>query len=121
MKKQSFSMKTLAVLLVVCLFSSYIIYQIVLASKSEIETQFALKETVYKTIDTKCFVIRDEEFIKNSAGGTTVSFATNGERIARGDTVSIIFDSVEDASSYLKINELKKRIEHFQDKLTSKL
>lgn len=115
MKKQSFSMKTLAVILVVCLFSSYVIYQIVLASKSDIETQFALKETVYKTIDTKCFVVRDERFIGNSFDGTTVSFANNGERIARGDTVSVIFDSVDDASSYLEITEIEKRISHFEE------
>lgn len=115
MKKRSFSMKTLAVILVVCLFSSYVIYQIVLASKSDIETQFALKETVYKTIDTKCFVVRDERFIENSFDGTTVSFANNGERIARGDTVSVIFDSVDDAASYLKITETEKRIAHFEE------
>ncbi len=105
----------LAIVLVIGFFSSYIIYHLVNQSNTEIKTEFALKETVYKTIDTKCFVIRDEEFIKNDAVGTTVSFATNGERVARGDTVSIIFDSSEDAATYLKSQELKKNIEHYEE------
>lgn len=104
-----------AIILVIGFFSSYIIYHLVSRSNSEIKTEFALNETVYKTIDTKCFVIRDEEFIKNEAKGTTVSFVTNGERVARGDTVSIVFDSPDDAEAYLKSQELKKTIAHYEE------
>lgn len=93
----------------------YVVYQFVLFSKAEMETQPALKETVYTTIDTKGFVVRDEKFIENNASGTTVSFAKNGERVASGDTVSIIFSSQEDASSYLKISELEKSISHYEE------
>lgn len=115
MKKKSFGIKTVAVILAVCLFASYVIYQAVLYSKDDMETQFALTETVYKTIDTKCFVVRDEHFVKNSVKGTTVSFAKNGERVASGDTVSTVFGSSEDAASYLKISELKKDIAHYEE------
>ena len=108
-------MKILAVLLVVCIVASYVIYQAVLFSKSEIETQFALNETVYKTIDTTCFVVRDEHFITNNVKGTTVSFARNGERVASGDTVSMVFASLDDAVSYMKISELQKSVEHYEE------
>ncbi len=104
-----------AIILVIGFFSSYIIYHLVNQSNTEIKTEFALKETVYKTIDTECFVIRDEKFIKNDAVGTSVSFVTDGERVARGDTVSVIFNSSEDAASYLKAQELKKSIEHYEE------
>ena len=104
-----------AIVLVISFFCSYIIYHLVNHSNTEIKTEFALKETTYKTIDTKCFVIRDEEFIKNDVVGTTVSFVSNGERVARGDTVSVVFDSPEDAAVYLKSDELKKSIEHFEE------
>lgn len=104
-----------AIVLSIGFFSSYIIYHLVSRSNSEIKTEFALKETVYKTIDTKCFVIRDEEFIKNDAIGTTVSFVNNGERVARGDTVSVVFDSSDDAAAYLKARELKKEINHYEE------
>ncbi len=105
----------LAIVLVIGFFSSYIIYHLVNQSNTEIKTEFALKETVYKTINTNCFVVRDEKFIKSDAVGTTVSFATNGERVARGDTVSVVFNSAEDAAAYLKAKELKKSIEHFEE------
>lgn len=108
-------MSIIAIVLVVGFFSSYIIYHLVNRSNTEIKTEFALNETVYKTIDTECFVIRDEEFIKSDAEGTTVSFVANGERVARGDTVSIVFDSAEDAAAYLKSQELKKSIAHYEE------
>lgn len=104
-----------AIVLVIGFFSSYIIYHLVNRSNTQIKTEFALKETVYKTIDTKCFVVRDEQFIKSDATGTSVSFATDGERVARGDTVSIVFNSSDDAASFLKAQELKKSIEHFDE------
>lgn len=104
-----------AILLVIGFFSSYIIYHLVNSSNTEIKTEFALKETVYKTIDAKCFVVRDEEFIKNDAIGTSVSFVNDGDRVARGDTVSVVFDSSEDAAAYLKAQELKKSIEHYEE------
>ena len=115
MKKNKFSLKAVAILLAVSLLASYIIYQCVLLSKDDMETQFALTETVYSTIDTKCFVVRDEHFIKNNVNGTTVSFAKNGERVASGDTVSMVFKSSDDAVSYLKISELEKNIAHYEE------
>ena len=104
-----------SIILVVAFFASYIIYHIVNQSNTEIKTEFALRETVYKTIETKCFVIRDEEFIENDVNGTTVSFVNNGERVARGDTVSVVFDSTEDAAVFLKKQELEKDIKHFEE------
>ncbi len=108
-------MSVVAIVLVIGFFASYIIYHIVNQSNTEIKTEFALKETVYKTIETKCFVIRDENFIKNDVKGTTVSFVTNGERVATGDTVSVVFDSTEDAAVFLKKKELEKDIKHFEE------
>lgn len=107
-------LKKIPLIIFAVLLFSYFIYQAVVFSKSDIQTQVALKETVYETIDTKCFVLRDEEYIKNSSDGTVVSFAKNGDRVAAGDTVSVIFNDSDDADTYLKISELKKDIEHFE-------
>ncbi len=114
MKKNSLNFKIIAVVVVLGVIASYVIYQAVLFSKAEIETQFAMNEVVYKTIDTTGFVVRDENFITNDVKGTTVSFAENGERVARGDTVSMVFASSDDAVSYLKITEIEKNIEHYE-------
>lgn len=109
------AVKTVAIVLAVCVALSYIIYQAVVFSKADLETQIAFKETVFETVEAKCFVLRDEEFIKSNAVGTTVSFAANGERVAAGDTVSMIFGSSNDADSYLRITELQKDIEHYEE------
>ncbi len=105
---------TLCVLLAIFAVS-YIIYHVINNRNKDFETEIAYKETVYKTIDTKCFVIRDEEFIESDVDGTTVSFVTNGERVARGDTVSVVFDNTADAADYLKKKELEKEIRHFEE------
>lgn len=109
------TVKIIALALAACLLLSYVIYHVVIYSKSDMETQIALSETVYETVNTQCFVLRDESYIENSATGTTVSFAKNGERVAAGDTVSIVFGSSDDADTYLKISELEKEIEHYED------
>lgn len=114
-KKSAFNYKAILIIVGVILISLYIIYQVLLASKADMETQPALKETVYTSIDTKGFVVRDESFITNNASGTTVSFAQNGERVAAGDVVSIVFDSADGASSYLKMSELEKSIAHYEE------
>lgn len=114
-KNVKLNYKIISIILVICLVSMYFIYQAVQISKADIETQPALKETIYSTIDTKGFVIRDEQFILDNASGTTVSFAQNGERVATGDTVTVVFNSAQDASSYLKINELEKSIKHYEE------
>lgn len=109
------TIKAIALGLALCLVLSYVIYHVVLYSKSDMETQVALTETVYETINAECFVLRDEEYIENNAMGTTVSFAKNGERVAAGDTVSMIFKNSQDADTYLKITELEKEIDHYND------
>jgi hypothetical protein len=114
-KSKNFNYKVISIILVVSLLFIYVIYQAVQFSKADIETQPALKETIYSTIDTKGFIIRDEKFILDNTTGTSVSFAQNGERVAMGDTVTIVFNSAEDASSYLKINELEKNIKHYEE------
>lgn len=99
--------------LVAIFILSYLICQIVLISKAEIETQIAVSETVYNTINTKCFVVRDEQYVTSSAKGTTISFATNAERVAKGDTISMVFQTNEDANTYLRITEITEELEHY--------
>ena len=114
-KKAKKVISLISIVVIVSFFASYVIYHIVNQANSEIKTEFALRETVYKTIETKCFVVRDETFIENDVTGTTVSFVKNGERVARGDTVSVVFETTEDAAVFLKKQELEKDIEHFEE------
>jgi hypothetical protein len=113
MKMRDRRVRLVALGLVAVFILSYFIYQLVLVSKSGIETQIAINETVYKTINTKCFVVRDEKYIVNSAKGTMISFANNAERVAKGDTISMIFQTNEDANTYLRISEITEELNHY--------
>lgn len=106
--------RLIALLLAVGLCFSYVIFQIVNSTKDDIETQYALTETVYNAIDARAFIVRDEEFIENTASGTMISFAADGERVARGDTVSMVFSSENSAEAYLRISEVEKNIERYE-------
>lgn len=108
------SKRLVAVILAIGLLMSYVIYQAVAYSKSEIETQIAYNETVYDYISANSFIVRDEEFIKNTAEGTTISFAKNGERVASGDTVSMVFSNETSAEAYIRITELENEIERYE-------
>ena len=103
----------LAIILVLFIFC-YSIHLVISAVNLGVETTVAYRVTRSETINTQCFVIRDEDFLKSSTGGVRVSFVDNGQRIAKNDTVSIVFDSQADASAYLKMNELKKDIAHYE-------
>ena len=106
--------RLVAIILALCLCASYIIFQIVNSTKDDIQTQYALTETVYNAIDSRAFIIRDEEFIENDSTGTVISFAADGERVARGDTVSMVFSSENSAEAYLRISEVQKNIERYE-------
>lgn len=112
MKKKP-TIKLIAIVLVIALGLSYAMYQVVQISKSKIETETVRSETVNKTIDTKCFVVRDEHYIRNSVNGTILSFVNNGDRVASGNTVSVVFQDASDADTYVKIVELKKEIAQY--------
>ena len=49
----------------------------------------------------------------NSAKGTTISFAANAQRVAKGDTVSMIFQTNDDANTYLRITEITEELDHY--------
>ncbi len=110
MKIAALVLSVVLVLYFICFF----IVQFINYKNAEIKTEVAVRETIYKKIETKCFVLRDESFIENSADGTTVSFAGNGQRIAAGDTVSVVFNSPEEATAYLKMNEIEKDIKKLE-------
>ncbi len=110
MKIAAMVLSVVLVLYFICFF----VVQFINYKNAEIKTEVAVKETIYEKIETKCFVLRDESFIKSSADGTTVSFAENGQRIAAGDTVSIVFNSPDEASNYLKMNEIEKDIKKLE-------
>ena len=108
-------LKRFGAFLFIAFLFSFCVYQFIEVKNSEIKKEMALQVTEYDTVKLKAFVVRDEEYIENSHEGTSVSFVEDGERVAKGDTVSIVFDSPEDADLYLKRKQLESSIQHYTD------
>lgn len=73
------------------------IYQIFKINYSPVKTEVAFEKTISKTVSTQTFVVRDESYIRADAAGTLVPLVADGNRVARGDTVAVVFTSEESA------------------------
>ncbi len=94
---------------------AYFIYQVVQMNTVPYKTEIAIQRNMQNTISTKAFIVRDETFITtDNSGGTVVSVAEDGKRVASGDTVAVVFPSSESAASYVRINELEKEIDYYK-------
>ena len=100
--------------LVGVLIIAYFIFQVVQMNTVPYKTEIALQRDMQSVIKTEAFIVRDEEYITASnSGGTVVSVAEDGKRVASGDTVAVVFPNAESAASYVRINELEKEIDYY--------
>lgn len=92
----------------------YFIYQVVLMNSSPYRTETAIERKMQNTIEAKGFVVRDESYLTASdPNGTIVSIAEDGKRVGSGETVAISFETAQSASAYVKMNELNREIEYY--------
>ncbi len=97
------------------LIIAYFVYQIVQMNTVPYKTEIALQRDMQTTIKTEAFIVRDETYITtDNAGGTVVSVAEDGKRVASGDTVAVVFPSSESAASYVRVKELEKEIDYYK-------
>lgn len=95
--------------LVFTLIGAYTGYNLYLRSISDIDIQYAVISDAYSTVDTDCFVIRDENrsngkknsaIVKNSGEGVYIPYVEDGSRVAAGDTIALFFSSEKGAKAY---------------------
>ena len=92
----------------------YFVYQVVQMNSNPYTTELALERDIKNVVSTKAFVIRDEEYLTtDNTSGTVVSIAEDGKRVARGDDVAVVFQNADSAAAYVRINELKKEIDYY--------
>ncbi len=97
----------------VCIIA-YFIYQVVQMNSVPYKTEIAVNRDIQSTIKTEAFIIRDETYITaTNSGGTVVSTAEDGKRVASGDNVAVVFPNSESAAAYVRINELQKEINYY--------
>lgn len=92
----------------------YFVYQVIQMNSNPYKTELALERDIKNTVSTKAFVVRDEEYLTtDNTSGTVVSIAEDGKRVARGDSVAVVFQNTDSAAAYVRINELTKEIEYY--------
>ena len=92
----------------------YFVYQVIQMNSNPYKTELALERDIKNTVSTKAFIVRDEEYLTtDNTTGTVVSIAEDGKRVARGDSVAVVFQNTDSASAYVRISELKKEIEYY--------
>lgn len=119
-------MKNKWALLYVAVFvfiAAYAAYNFYLRSISDIDTQYAVLAETYSTVDTDCFVIRDENhgegskntaIIKNSGKGVYIPYVEDGSRVASGDIIALFFSSEKSAKAYKEKQILSRTLDYYK-------
>jgi len=92
----------------------YIAYQGYMMVYKPVKTETAYEYTIYDTVQTKIFVIRDEKYIANNAKGTFVPVVEDGKRVSNGQEVAIVFANTQAASNYIRVKELEESIDRYK-------
>ncbi len=93
----------------------YFVYQIVQMNSNPYKTELALEREFQNTVKTTAFVVRDEEYITaENTSGTVVSIAEDGKRVGHGENVAVVFKNSDSAAAYVRINELQREIEYYE-------
>ncbi len=92
----------------------YIGYQAYMFKRSPVKTETALEKTVYDTIDTKAFFVRDESYIQTKGKGTVVPLISDGMRVASGDTVAVLFSDDDSARQFNRLKEVESAISYYK-------
>ncbi len=108
-------LKTILIVILFLFLTFIVAYPIVVFSdvSSDIKTQTVVRRTVYNTIDTEAFVVRNETIITNSHRGTLVPELTNGSKVAIGDTVAQVYTDDGVAENAARLSELKAEINYY--------
>ncbi len=108
-KKKALIVLAISLFLFIVIFPSFKLMTI----KSNMKTQIAVQQTIYKTIDVEAFAVRQESCLVNTSTGTIVPAVSNGEKVSVGDTVADIFSSENSAANSSRINELRNEIDYY--------
>lgn len=108
-------LKTVLIVLLFLFLTFIVAYPILVFSdvSSDIKTQTVVRRTVYTTIDTEAFAVREETVISNSHSGTLVPVLSNGSKVAIGDTVAEVFTDDAVAENSERLAELKAEIDYY--------
>ncbi len=101
---------------VVAVFSIvYIAYTAINANFSPVKTEIALMKTVEKSISTKVFIVRDENYISSNISGTVVPLVEDGQRVGEGQDIAAVFTNDTDAGKYVELQKINAECSRFEN------
>lgn len=90
-------------------------YQVFRAMFVPLETQTAVMDTAYDTIDTNAFIVRNEVLMENSAkSGVLLANVQEAGRVEKGGNVMLVFQNDTQARNYTKKLELQTELEYYE-------
>lgn len=90
-------------------------YQVFRAMFVPLETQTAVMDTAYDTIDTNAFIVRNEVLMENSAkSGVLLANVQEAGRVNKGGNVMLVFQNDTQARNYTKKLELQTELEYYE-------
>ena len=96
------------------LVTLFFLFKIVSIISEEYETVSAEETSVYDTLDTKGYLVRDEIMLYNSGGGTVVSTASNADKVNANSPVAVTFSNSNAANAYTQLSYLKEVLDSYR-------
>lgn len=105
---------TLVALLVI-----YVGWMIYYSYYARLDSEMVLMVTVMDSIETQGIAVRDETVITTEQTGVMISTVGNGGKVSKGEAVANIFPSAQAAQCYIRVQEIDKEIEQFENMRTA--
>ncbi|MBE6783315.1 MAG: hypothetical protein E7536_04825 [Ruminococcaceae bacterium] len=93
----------------------YLVYIALDANYSSVKTEAAIMKTVEKSISTKVFIVRDENYISSDVSGTVVPLVEDGQRVGEGQDIAAVFSNDEDAGKYVELQKINEELDRFKN------
>ena len=93
----------------------YLIHIALDANYSSVKTETAIMKTVEKSIGTKVFIVRDENYISSDVAGTVVPLVEDGQRVGEGQDIAAVFSNDEDAGKYVELQKINEELDRFNN------
>lgn len=113
-QKSNNSKQNLVMAVIVIAILAFVAVECFSVLNVSIKTQTAYVTTVYDTVDAKALVIRDEKQAQ-AGSGVAVATVSDGEKVAAGGSIAMLFASSENAQQYSNYLELEKEREYYID------
>ena len=90
-------------------------YNVYMHFESEDKTQLAVMGTIETSVPVTGYVIRDEVVLVPDDGRVVSSLKTNGERVAVGELISLVYNSEVDYETRARLTNINEQIEKLQE------